>query len=74
MEDSRSRRIPRVDGNAADVGALRELVDVIRRSFPLKSLILTGGDAPFFAAELPEFTVADADFTFYGILLAAGNR
>jgi len=56
------------------VGALRELVDVIRRSFPLKSLILTGGDAPFFAAELPEFTVADADFTFYGILLAAGNR
>lgn len=53
------------------IGALREMTEVIRRDIPLKTMILTGGDAPFFAPEMPGFTVADLDFTFFGIAMAA---
>ncbi len=56
------------------IGAVREWLDMVRRNLELKSVVLTGGDAAFLAAALPEAVVAPEDFTLAGVRLAAGIR
>ena len=58
-----------VDRGAA--GLVKELAAVFAAEFRPVSRLLTGGDAPFFAPELPEFTPVSADFTLRGLLAAA---
>lgn len=56
------------------LGVVRELAAAAKEFLPLKTLILTGGDAEFFAAALPDAVVAGKDFTLQGVRLAAGIR
>ena len=59
-----------VDRGAA--GLLKALIEAAARSFRCApTVVLTGGDAPFFHAALPETTRAPEDFTLHGILLWA---
>ena len=52
------------------VGAVKELAAVLAAEFHPVSRLLTGGDAAFFAPELPSFTPVPADFTLRGLLAA----
>jgi len=61
----------RLGVDAGALGMVRELAEVMRKSLPLRSVILTGGDAGFFARHFPEWSVAPEDFTLRGVLLAA---
>ena len=53
------------------VGMAKELAAALSAGLHPVSRLLTGGDAPFFAPELPEFTPVPADFTLRGLLAAA---
>ena len=54
------------------VGMIREFIDRVNRIFPVKTIVLTGGDAAYFAPEFPEAVVADDKFTLTGIRIAGG--
>ena len=54
------------------VGMIRELLAQAERRFPLRSVVLTGGDAAYFAGEFPRAVVADETFTLTGIRIAGG--
>lgn len=52
------------------IGLVRELLTASRTNIPIKSYLVTGGDAALFAAALPELTPTPPDFTLQGIRLA----
>lgn len=58
-----------VDGGA--LGIIRELSERFSRELDFRSVILTGGDAGFFAEFFPDWQIAPDDFTLQGIRLAA---
>ena len=59
-----------VDGGA--IGMVRELCRRLRsRCVDVRSVILAGGDAGFFAPHFPEWRVAAPEFTLQGIRIAA---
>ena len=51
------------------IGMVRELLAQCRRQYAISSCCLTGGDAEFFAAAMPELIKTPADFTLQGIRL-----
>ena len=57
--------------DAGTIGMVRELVRVMGEAVKLRTVILAGGDAKFFAAAFPEWRVAPEDFTLQGVRLAA---
>ena len=59
--------------DAGALGMVRELTVRLGSAAGLRSIILTGGDAGFFAAEFPNWRLAPADFTLQGVRLAAGG-
>ncbi|MBQ9087308.1 MAG: type III pantothenate kinase [Lentisphaeria bacterium] len=56
------------------VGVVRELAMAAKEFMPLKTLILTGGDAEYFRQCLPEAIVPGVEFTLHGVRLAAGIK
>ena len=54
------------------LGVVRELAAAAREHLDIKTLILTGGDAEFFRAAVPEAIVPGQEFTLHGVRLAAG--
>ena len=58
-----------VDGGA--LGMVREVGRRLSAGLELGSVILTGGDAAFFAPHFPNWRVAAPEFTLQGIRLAA---
>ncbi len=54
------------------VGVIREFIAQANRMMPVKTVILTGGDAPYFAPEIPGAISADDTFTLTGIRIAGG--
>lgn len=52
------------------IGLLRELLNAATAECPFRALVVTGGDAAFFAAALSELTPAPPNFTLHGIRLA----
>ena len=67
--DTASQIVCGVDRGA--VGMVKELAEVLAAEFRPVSRLLTGGDAAFFAPELPDFTPVPPDFTLRGLLAAA---
>ena len=61
----------RLGVDAGAVGAVRELAEIMGKAVSLRSIILAGGDAGFFAREFPKWEVAPEDFTLRGVFLAA---
>ena len=59
--------------DAGAVGMVRELAERIGRTIGVERVILTGGDAGFFARAFPDWEVAPPDFTLQGVRLAAGG-
>ena len=57
--------------DAGALGMVRELAEIMGKSAPLKSIILAGGDAGFFARHFPGWIAAPEEFTLRGVLLAA---
>ena len=57
--------------DAGAVGMVRELARIMENAAKIRTVILTGGDAKFFAAAFPEWQVAPEDFTLQGVRLAA---
>ena len=51
------------------VGMVRELLEQCCRRYSIVNCCLTGGDAEFFAAAMPELIKTPADFTLQGIRL-----
>ena len=64
----------RLGVDAGAVGTVRELARIMGNAAKLRSIILTGGDAGFFAAAFPGWSVAPEDFTLQGVRLAAEKR
>ena len=60
--------------DAGTVGMVRELARIMGNAAKIRTVILAGGDAKFFAAAFPEWTVAPEDFTLQGVRLAAEKR
>ena len=58
-----------VDGGA--IGMVREVAGRLSAGIGLASMVLTGGDAGFFAPHFPSWRVAAPEFTLQGIRLAA---
>ena len=58
-----------VDGGA--IGMVREVADRLRSGIELATVVLTGGDAGFFAPHFPGWKLAAPEFTLQGIRLAA---
>ncbi|MBR7106905.1 MAG: type III pantothenate kinase [Lentisphaeria bacterium] len=56
------------------VGVVRELALAAKEFLPLKTLILTGGDAGYFRQCLPDAIVPGVEFTLHGVRLAAGIK
>ena len=54
------------------VGMIRELLAQAEREMRLRTVVFTGGDAPYFAAAFPGAATADATFTLTGIRVAGG--
>ena len=54
------------------VGIIRQWLDKVSAAYPGVTVILTGGDAPFFAPQFPEAELADRFFTLHGIRIAGG--
>ncbi len=54
------------------VGIIKEFIAQTSRIMPVKTVVLTGGDARFFAPEIPGAVVADDTFTLTGIRIAGG--
>ena len=61
----------RLGVDAGAVGTVRELARLMGEAVELRSIILTGGDAGFFAAAFPDWKLAPEDFTLQGVRLAA---
>lgn len=61
-----------VDGGA--VGMVREVCRRLSSGLEVRSIVLAGGDAAFFAQYFPEWSVAPEEFTLHGVRLAAGKR
>lgn len=59
-----------IDGGL--IHLLRGMLENIRQDIPVKDMLVTGGDAAFFAANIPELQMAPENFSFYGILMAGG--
>ena len=57
--------------DAGAVGMVRELARIMGNATELRTVVLTGGDAGFFAPEFPDWRVAPEEFTLQGVLLAA---
>ena len=57
--------------DAGAVGIVRELARIMGNAAKIRTVILTGGDAKFFAAAFPEWRLAPEDFTLQGVRLAA---
>ena len=57
--------------DAGAVGMVRELASRMGQAAHLRTVVLAGGDAGFFAAHFPEWRVAEPDFTLQGIRIAA---
>lgn len=57
--------------DAGAVGMVRELAFRMGLAAHLRTVVLAGGDAGFFAAHFPEWRVAEPDFTLQGVRLAA---
>ena len=58
-----------VDGGA--LGMVREVAGRLSSGIELASVVLTGGDAGFFAPHFPGWQLAEPEFTLQGIRLAA---
>lgn len=56
---------------AGAIGMVRELARIMGKAAQLHTVILTGGDAKFFAPEFPEWWAAPEEFTLHGVRLAA---
>ena len=54
------------------VGMIKEFLTQVQLYFPVATVILTGGDAGYYAAEFPEAVIAGDDFTLTGIRIAGG--
>ena len=61
----------RLGVDTGTVGMVRELARIMGKAAKLRSVVLAGGDAGFFAAAFPEWSAAPADFTLQGVRLAA---
>ena len=61
----------RLGVDAGAVGMVREFARIMGKTAKLRSVVLAGGDAGFFASAFPEWSMAPADFTLQGIRLAA---
>ena len=57
--------------DAGAVGAVRELARIMGTAVDLRTVVLAGGDAKFFAPEFPEWRLAPEEFTLHGVRLAA---
>ena len=57
--------------DAGAIGMVRELASRMGRAARLRTVVLAGGDAEFFAPHFPEWHVAEAEFTLQGVRLAA---
>ena len=64
----------RLGVDAGAVGMVRELARVMGNAVKIRTTILAGGDAKFFAAAFPKWQVAPEDFTLQGVRLAAEKR
>lgn len=60
-----------VDGGA--IGMVREVGSRLMSGIEPRSVVLTGGDAAFFAPHFPGWQLAAPEFTLQGIRLAAGR-
>lgn len=60
-----------VDGGV--IGMVREVCSRLTSDIELRSIILTGGDAGFFAPHFSDWRLAAPEFTLQGIRLAAGG-
>ncbi len=58
--------------DCGSVGMIKELIACVKKYMPVKSVVLTGGDAGFFAPEFPGAIIADNTFTLTGIRIAGG--
>jgi len=78
-----SQRLPRVPGvctaeairfgiDGGAIGMVRELIEATRRCYGDFEVVITGGDAPFFASALG-LPQAPEDFTLRGLLKIAQN-
>ena len=56
------------------VGMVRELARIMGKCVNLRTVVLAGGDAKFFAAAFPEWKLAPEDFTLQGVRIAAEKR
>ena len=54
------------------IGTVKEWLQIIKKSYPQLTVILTGGDAGFLAPAFPEAIVADEYFTLHGIRITGG--
>ena len=61
-----------VDGGV--IGMVREVSRRLSAEIELASVVLTGGDAAFFAPHFPDWSVAPEEFTLRGVQLAAEKR
>ena len=61
----------RLGVDAGAVGMVRELARIMGNAAKLHTIVLTGGDAKFFAPEFPEWKLAPEEFTLHGVRLAA---
>ena len=55
------------------VGMVREMIAVVK-TCGVRTLLVSGGDAPFFCKALPELQAAGKDFTLRGIIVIAGKN
>jgi len=60
--------------DAGAVGMVREFARIMGKSVKLRTMVLAGGDAKFFAAAFPDWELAPEDFTLQGVRLAAEKR
>ena len=54
------------------IGMIREFIAVAGEKHNIVSVVLTGGDAPFFLPAFPDAAAPGSDFTLQGLRLAAG--
>lgn len=54
------------------VGMIKEFISAAKEKYEVASVVLTGGDAPFFRPAFPEAVTPENDFTLQGLRIAAG--
>lgn len=54
------------------VGMIREFISAAKEKYEIASVVLTGGDAPFFRPAFPDAVTPGNDFTLHGLRIAAG--